>query len=51
MYKILSQHTTQPTKPVLPAKTDQPELPPSMARFLVYSSLDSPEVVEDTCDQ
>ena len=31
--------------------SDQPVHPSSMARVLVYSSLDSPEVEEDTLDQ
>ena len=34
-----------------PADWDQPVHPASMARVLVYSSLDSLEVVEGTCDQ
>ena len=31
--------------------SDQPVHPPSMARILVYPSLDSPKAVEGTCDQ
>ena len=31
--------------------SDQPVFPPSMARVLVYPSLDSPEAVEATRDQ
>ena len=31
--------------------SDQPVHPPSMARVLVYPSMDSPEAVEGTCDQ
>ena len=31
--------------------SDQPVHPPSTARALVYPSSDSPEAVEDTCDQ
>ena len=31
--------------------SDQPEHPSSMARVLVYSSLDSLEAVEGSCDQ
>ena len=31
--------------------SDQPIHPLSMARVLVYPSLDSPETVEDICDQ
>ena len=31
--------------------SDQPVHPPSMARVLVYPSLDSLEAVEVTCDQ
>ena len=38
-------------RPELPADLDQPVYPPSMARVLLYPSLDSPEAVEGTCDQ
>ena len=31
--------------------SDQPVNPPSMAKVLLYPSLDSPEAVEGTCDQ
>ena len=31
--------------------SDQPVHPPSMARVLIYPSLDSPKAVEGTCDQ
>ena len=47
-----SQRTTKPTiRSMCPADSDQPVNPSSMARFLVHSSLDSPEAVESTCGQ
>ena len=36
---------------VISKDSDKPIDPPSMARVLVYSSLDSLEAVEGTCDQ
>ena len=48
----MSQRTTKPTiKPVWPTKTDEPVYPPSMARVLIYPSLDNLEAVEGMCDQ
>ena len=64
LVRDMSQRTIKPTRrPVWPYKktcvTLQEDLcdqqrhvyPPSMARILVYSSLDSLEAVESTCDQ
>ena len=43
---------TKPTIRRVTSKiTDQPVHPSSMARLLVYPSLDSLEAVEGTCDQ
>ena len=52
LYLHLSQHDKTYNKTCAISKDlDQPVHPPSMARALVYSSLDSLEAVEGTCDQ
>ena len=49
----ISQRTTKPTIRHIVTSKDSDKLvhPPSMARVLIYLSLDSPEAVKGTCDQ
>ena len=47
----MSQRTTNSKTCVTRKDSAQPVHPPSMAKVLVYPSLDSLETVKDTCDQ
>ena len=50
--KQMSQHTTKPTiTPVWSARPRSACISTPYGKILVFSSLDSPEAVEDTCDQ